>query len=111
MACATRVSPCCRVGSSISTWIAIVSGALTNPGTSPTQVDNMSLPASSQAFIRFAPRCSRDGSGVFDEGCMGMFNAIVPDHLLHRTGVFKERLSQSALYHESTRVKDTEARA
>ena len=21
--------------------------------------------------------------GVFDEGCMGMFNAIVPDHLLH----------------------------
>ena len=22
--------------------------------------------------------------GVFDEGCMGMFNAIIPDHLLHR---------------------------
>ena len=21
--------------------------------------------------------------GVFDEGCMGMFNAIIPDHLLH----------------------------
>ena len=36
--------------------------------------------------------------GVFDEGCMGMFNAIVPDHLLNPTGVFKERLSQSALY-------------
>src|SRR4051794_31314800 len=31
--------------------------------------------------------------GVFDEGCMGMFNAIVPDHLLNTTGVFKERLS------------------
>src|SRR4051812_47086061 len=31
--------------------------------------------------------------GVFDEGCMGMFNAIIPDELLHRTGVFKERLS------------------
>ena len=27
--------------------------------------------------------------GVFDEGCMGMFNAIIPDHLLHATGVFK----------------------
>jgi hypothetical protein len=36
--------------------------------------------------------------GVFDEGCMGMYNAIVPDELLHPTGVFKERLSQSALY-------------
>jgi hypothetical protein len=36
--------------------------------------------------------------GVFDEGCMGMYNAIIPDELLHPTGVFKERLSQSALY-------------
>jgi hypothetical protein len=48
--------------------------------------------------------------GVFDEGCMGMFNAIIPDHLLNPTGVFKERLSQSALYYESTRVSDDEAR-
>jgi hypothetical protein len=48
--------------------------------------------------------------GVFDEGCMGMFNAIIPDHLLHPTGVFKERLSQSALYHETTQVADEEAR-
>ncbi|MGC4053074.1 MAG: hypothetical protein QM757_27525 [Paludibaculum sp.] len=38
--------------------------------------------------------------GVFDEGCMGMYNAIIPDELLHRIGVFKERLSQSALYAE-----------
>jgi hypothetical protein len=36
--------------------------------------------------------------GVFDEGCMGMYNAIIPDDTLHATGVFKERLSQSALY-------------
>jgi hypothetical protein len=49
--------------------------------------------------------------GVFDEGCMGMFNAIIPDRLLHATGVFKERLSQSALYHETTRISDAEARA
>ncbi len=49
--------------------------------------------------------------GVFDEGCMGMFNAIIPDHLLNPTGVFKERLSQSALYHETTQVGDAEARA
>jgi hypothetical protein len=49
--------------------------------------------------------------GVFDEGCMGMFNAILPDHLLHRTGVFKERLSQSALYHETMLVADDEGAA
>jgi hypothetical protein len=49
--------------------------------------------------------------GVFDEGCMGMFNAIIPDHLLHPTGVFKERLSQSALYHETMQTSDDQARA
>jgi hypothetical protein len=49
--------------------------------------------------------------GVFDEGCMGMFNAIIPDHLLHPTGVFKERLSQSALYFETLQVPDDEAHA
>lgn len=47
--------------------------------------------------------------GVFDEGCMGMFNAIVSDALLHKTGVFKERLSQSALYYETTQTPDDEA--
>ena len=48
--------------------------------------------------------------GVFDEGCMGMYNAIIPDGLLHKTGVFKERLSQSALYHETMQVSDEDAR-
>lgn len=47
--------------------------------------------------------------GVFDEGCMGMFNAIVPDHLLHQTGIFKERLSQSTLYARMLTVSDQEA--
>ncbi|MEX1119790.1 MAG: hypothetical protein WEB60_13465 [Terrimicrobiaceae bacterium] len=49
--------------------------------------------------------------GVFDEGCMGMFNAIVPDELLHPTGVYKERLSQSALYAKMLTVSEDEARA
>ena len=49
--------------------------------------------------------------GVFDEGCMGMFNAIIPDELLHPTGIFKERLSQSTLYAEMLRVTDAEANA
>lgn len=47
--------------------------------------------------------------GVFDEGCMGMFNAIIPDHLLHPTGLFKERLSQSTLYAAMREVSDDEA--
>jgi hypothetical protein len=47
--------------------------------------------------------------GVFDEGCMGMFNAIIADELLNPLGVYKERLSQSALYYESTQVSDDEA--
>ena len=47
--------------------------------------------------------------GVFDEGCMGMFNAIIPDHLLNATGVFKERLSQSALWAGMQQVTDKEA--
>jgi hypothetical protein len=47
--------------------------------------------------------------GVFDEGCMGMYNAIVPDDLLHETGIFKERLSQSTLYAKMLEVKDEEA--
>src|SRR5437867_1875255 len=49
--------------------------------------------------------------GVFDEGCMGMYNAIIPDELLHPTGVFKERLSQSALCAERQRSSGEEANA
>ena len=49
--------------------------------------------------------------GVFDEGCMGMHNAIIPDELLNLTGVFKERLSQSALYAAMIKIKDEEALA
>lgn len=49
--------------------------------------------------------------GVFDEGCMGMYNAIIPDELLHKTGFFKERISQSALYAAILVVTDKEADA
>lgn len=49
--------------------------------------------------------------GVFDEGCMGMYNAIFDDELLNVTGIYKERLSQSALYAEMLTVTDPEADA
>ena len=49
--------------------------------------------------------------GVFDEGCMGMYNAIIEDYLLNPTGVYKERLSQSALVAAMAAVSDGEAQA
>jgi hypothetical protein len=49
--------------------------------------------------------------GVFDESCMGMANAVIPDELLARAGLFKERLSQSTLYARMLTVKDEDARA
>jgi hypothetical protein len=47
--------------------------------------------------------------GIFDEGCMGMYNAIIDDELLNPIGIYKERLSQSALWAEMQRVGDEEA--
>jgi hypothetical protein len=47
--------------------------------------------------------------GVFDEGCMGMYNAIIDDELLNPCGIYKERLSQSALLAEMRTVSDEEA--
>jgi hypothetical protein len=49
--------------------------------------------------------------GVFDEGCMGMYNAIVEDHLLNPAGIYKERLSQSALVAAMQQVPRGEAQA
>lgn len=49
--------------------------------------------------------------GIFDEGCMGMYNAIIDDELLNPLGVHKERLSQSALWAEMQQVGDDEAAA
>lgn len=49
--------------------------------------------------------------GVFDEGCMGMYNAIFDDELINPLGIYKERLSQSALFAEMNTVSDDEARA
>lgn len=49
--------------------------------------------------------------GVFDEGCMGMYNAIFDDELINPLGIYKERLSQSALVAEMNTVSDEEASA
>jgi hypothetical protein len=72
------------------------------------------LPADAAATgrnVADALRTRQSILGVFDEGCMGMANAILEDHLLNPLGVFKERLSQSALYAATRAVDPAEARA
>ena len=48
--------------------------------------------------------------GVFDEGCMGMYNAVIDDEYLSPLGIYKERLSQSALVAAMREVEDAEPR-
>ena len=77
-------------------------------------LETLSLPERADSLgVKLARELKRDKAilGVFDEGCMGMFNAIVPDHLLNATGVFKERLSQSSLFAAMRNVSETEAQA
>jgi hypothetical protein len=77
-------------------------------------LDGLKLPADAESLGRdVAARFRQDKAimGIFDEGCMGMYNAIIPDELLHATGVFKERLSQSALYAAMCKVPAEEAQA
>ncbi len=66
----------------------------------------------SQLGIALARQLKQDKAilGVFDEGCMGMYNAIIDDELLNPCGIYKERLSQSALVAEMRLVTDEEAR-
>ena len=56
-------------------------------------------PAAATLGKEMADELRRDRAilGIFDEGCMGMYNAIIPDEHFHAMGIFKERLSQSAL--------------
>ncbi|MDX2186344.1 MAG: fucose isomerase [Opitutaceae bacterium] len=75
--------------------------------------DSASIPSEARdlgAAMANELRTHKSIMGVFDEGCMGMYNAIIPDELLFSLGVYKERLSQSALYYAATQVSETEAR-
>ncbi len=88
-------------------------GSLKHPTRHVTPFEKVHVPANARKVGQtLASELQRNKAimGVFDEGCMGMFNAIIPDHLLHPTGVYKERLSQSTLYYETTQVSDGEAR-
>ena len=87
-------------------------GVITHDQSHVRDLASLKLPPTDERIGReFAREFKRKKAilGVFDEGCMGMFNAIIPDELLHRTGVFKERLSQSTLYASMLQVSDADA--
>ncbi len=87
-------------------------GKVTHDASHVVEYREARVPATAEKFgRRFAEDFRRTKSilGVFDEGCMGMYNAIIPDELLHPLGVFKERLSQSTLYARMVRTPDSEA--
>ena len=90
-------------------------GVITSHDTSHVKaLDAAALPAEEAALGKaLAAELQQKGAvmGIFDEGCMGMYNAIFDDEYINPLGIFKERLSQSALYYRMTTVKDEEARA
>jgi hypothetical protein len=89
-------------------------GRVTHDQSHVRDLAHLKLPAEDERLGRDFGRRFRTQKailGVFDEGCMGMFNAIVPDDLLHATGCFKERLSQSTLYAAMREVSDADAAA
>ena len=93
-------------------WLS--SGKLTHSLAHCKPLEKLKLPEKAEKMGRqMAAELLRNKAimGVFDEGCMGMYNAIIPDELLHATGMFKERLSQSALYAAMKLVGDAEAAA
>src|SRR5258706_6855570 len=87
-------------------------GSITHDTRHVRDLDPARLPGQeSQLGVALARQLKNDKAifGIFDEGCMGMYNAIIDDELLNPTGIYKERLSQSGLVAEMRRVSDAEA--
>lgn len=98
--------------SSLATWLK--TGVVKHKTSHVKSLARCTVPAKAKAIAKQVAddlRRRKSIMGVFDEGCMGMFNAIIPDELLFKCGVYKERLSQSALYYGATQVSDAEGRA
>ena len=98
--------------SAMEQWLT--DGVVTHDQSHVRDFDLAKIPVEEERLGREAAAAFRDSKpilGVFDEGCMGMHNAIIPDELLNLTGVFKERLSQSALYAATREVPEEEATA
>ena len=93
----------------ISTWIE--SGTVEHDASHVRALP--ALPSTSEVELgrALADQLMEDKAiiGIFDEGCMGMYNAIIDDEMLNPLGIYKERLSQSALWAEMQTVSDEEA--
>jgi hypothetical protein len=89
-------------------------GSITHDLSHVHDLDQSKLPAESAALgakLAEELKYRKAIMGIFDEGCMGMYNAIIDDELLNPAGIYKERLSQSALVAKMRTVTDVEARA
>ena len=92
----------------------LIKGTITHDISHVRELDRSKLPAESAklgAALANDLRHRKAIMGIFDEGCMGMYNAIIDDELLNPAGIFKERLSQSALVAKMRTVSDAEAKA
>lgn len=97
---------------SLSEWLR--AGTVQHDASHVRPMEGFVLPAASlELGQRLSEELMRHKAilGVFDEGCMGMYNAIIDDELLNAAGIYKERLSQSALVAKMRTVKDAEAQA
>ncbi len=96
----------------IREWIK--TGKITHDTSHVRDLDTGKLPAGEAALGKaLAAQLKQEKAimGVFDEGCMGMYNALIDDELLNPSGIYKERLSQSALVAGMRLVSDEEAQA
>ncbi len=96
----------------IRQWLQ--TGTITHDTSHVRDLDLARLPkAESQLGTALAQQLKQDKAilGIFDEGCMGMYNAVIDDELLNPCGIYKERLSQSALLAEMRLVSDQEAQS
>lgn len=87
-------------------------GTITHDTRHVRDLDLARLPEQeAQLGVSLAKQLKRDKAilGIFDEGSMGMYNAIIDDELLNPCGIYKERFSQSALLAEMRLVSDREA--
>jgi hypothetical protein len=92
----------------------VTTGSIEHDTSHVRPLDPSALPAAEADLGRaLAAKLRQNGAvmGVFDEGCMGMYNAVFDDEYLNPLGIFKERLSQSALYYRMTTITDEEAEA
>ena len=92
----------------------LTEGVVTHDQSHVRDLAMLKLPLADEQFGRQVAREFRHNKaimGIFDEGCMGMHNAIIADEMLNPLGIFKERMSQSALFAATCDIEDEEARA